>query len=300
MKQAYYFCLNFLLKFCSWTFILPYFWKFWYVFWAVLLFLFRYRKKIIEKNLEIAFGDKVSFIKKRIWRYKVYFFISYEICYFFRLQRMHPQKLNRLTKVFASEETLNLCKKSVPLILLSGHTLGVWIGILFSSYFRPSFTYTYHGPEKGSYEIFNLFERITKNFPFQVISQGKGDTFKMLRCLKQKHCLSIVGDLNAHKTNTYVSFFGKTASFSEGAFRLALKTKTPIIFGYLEESPQKKLLFHLKQIYYPNEKKQPSVLELARIYSKELEKAICKNPCHYFWSNKRWKNLPEDKNEVSY
>ena len=37
-----------------------------------------------------------------------------------------------------------------------------------------------------------------------VISQGKNDTFKMLRSLKEGHCLNIIGDLNIAKSNTFV------------------------------------------------------------------------------------------------
>ena len=264
------------------------------------LWLFSYRKKVVQKNLDIAFGNNLSYQQKEKIRRQMYFFLGYESGFFLRLSCSNPQKIKSLIEVEGNENCLKICKQKQPFILLSAHTFGIWISAIFAVYFRDIFTYTYHGPKKASNQIYKLFQEVEKRFPLHVISQGKGDVLKMMYALKRNHCLSIIGDLNAFQSDIFMPFFGKMASFGEGAFRLTIKRNIPLIFGWIEETKAKKLRLHLREIYNPQtEKKPPEIKELTRRYSHLLEKVILQKPHWYFWSNRRWKTRPAgDKEEV--
>ena len=49
------------------------------------------------------------------------------------------------------------------------------------------------------------------------------------------------------------------ASFGEGAFRLSLRKNIPLVFGWIEETKEKKLKLRLREIYKQTEKKPPSI-----------------------------------------
>jgi KDO2-lipid IV(A) lauroyltransferase len=298
MKKVYDSFFNCFFRLCYFTYRWRFFRIVWYKLGFYVLLLFRYRESVLNKNLDIAF--ELSPQQKSELRKKIYRFLSYEVSYFISLCHTTPADLKANTKIIADQKTLDLCASKTPLILLSGHTLGVWLGVLFSACFRHCYTYTYHGPQKDSYEIYNMFEKIAAKFPLTVISHSKTEVFKMRKCLKNNHCLSIVGDFNVQHTDTFVNFFGKPASIGEGAFRLALRTKTPIVFAHVAENDQKQILFSLKQIYSPAADPAANVQELANRFNSELEKKVRQKPHCYFWTNKRWKTRPKGDKEQVY
>ena len=262
--------------------------------------MIRYRSLVLSKNLDIAFGKSLTPKKKAKFKLQVYSFLSYEICYYLSLATsVSVKKLRENTKIIADQETLELCKAKKPMILLSGHTLGSWIGALFAACFRYCYTYTYHGPKNDSYEIFRQFQKIATKFFFKVLPQANNDVFIMRKCLKNNHCLSIIGDLNVQHTSTFVDFFGKPVSVGEGTFRLALRAKIPIVYAHITEDKQKKLIFSLEKIYDPK-KEAPTVLELATRFMQKLEQKIRFEPTRYFWTNKRWKTRPAGEKEKIY
>ena len=280
---------------------IPGFWRLLAWLFGFFLWIFSYRKKVVQKNLDIAFGNSLSRQQKEKIRRQMYFFLGYECGFFLRLSCSNSKKIKPLIELEANENCLKICKQKQPFILLSAHTFGIWIAAIFASYFRDIFTYTYHGPNKASNQIYKLFQEVEKRFPVHVISQGKGDVLKMMYALKREHCLSIIGDLNAFQSNIFVPFFGKMASFGEGAFRLTLKKNIPLIFGWIEETKVKKLRLHLREIYNPQtEKNIPDIEELIKKYSHLLEKVILQKPHWYFWSNRRWKTRPVGDEEEVY
>ncbi len=311
MQKIYYFLGNLFLKFCILFARVPGFWRLWAWLFGFFLLIFSYRKKIIQKNLDIVFKNSLSRPQKEKIRRRMYFFFGYESGFFLRLSCSNPQKIKPLIEVEGNESCLKICKQKQAFILLSAHTFGIWISAIFATFFREIATYTYHGPDKASNQIYKLFQEVEKRFPLTVISQGKNDTFKMLRFLKAGHCLSIIGDLNAFQSNVFVPFFGKMASFGEGAFRLSLRKNIPLIFSWIEETKEKKLILHLREIYNPQNKEHsqkekgliknpPSTEELIKRYSNLLEKVILQKPHWYFWSNRRWKTRPPGDNEKVY
>lgn len=300
MKKFLYSILNFLLKLLTLLTIIPNFWRLEAFFFGFLLNFFNYRKKIIKKNLEIAFGKKYNIREQQQFIKKFYYYLAYDTCYLFYLLRVNPEKLKQQTHIKSSPEVLQICQKKAPLILLSSHTFAFWIGVVFSNKFmRKSYSYTYYSKEKGVTFVFYLMEKISKRFNSTIISKNKNDTFQMVNCLKNNNCLSILGDLNVKNTKTFLDFFGKKAAFSEGSFRIALKMKIPIVFGSIVEK-DKKLILSLIELYNPASKKEnPTVEKLAILYKEQVETIIRQNS-YYLWSNKRWKTRPPGDTEKIY
>ena len=99
----------------------------------------------------------------------------------------NSKKIKPLIELEANENCLKICKQKQPFILLSAHTFGIWIAAIFASYFRDIFTYTYHGPNKASNQIYKLFQEAKKkDFLFMLFRKGKADVLKMILCSKKR------------------------------------------------------------------------------------------------------------------
>ena len=185
MQKVYYFLGNQFLKFCIFSARVPGFWRLWAWLYGFFLWLFSYRKKVIQKNLDIAFGNSLSRQQKEKIRRQMYFFLGYESGFFLRLSCSNTKKIKPLIEVEGNENCLKICKQKQPFILLSAHTFGIWISTVFATYFREIATYTYHGPHKASNQIYKLFQKVEKRFPVQIfrMSSHKEKTI-LSKCCK--------------------------------------------------------------------------------------------------------------------
>ena len=91
MQKFYYFLGNILLKFCMVSARIPGFWRLWAWLLGFFLWIFSYRKKVVKKNLDIAFGNNLSRQQKEKIRRQMYFFLGYESGFFLQILEQ-PQK----------------------------------------------------------------------------------------------------------------------------------------------------------------------------------------------------------------
>ena len=91
MQKIYYFLGNHFLKFCMILARIPGFWRLLAWLFGFFLWIFSYRKKIVQKNLDIAFGNSLSRQQKEkirrqcifSWAMSVVFFSVYLVAYLF-------------------------------------------------------------------------------------------------------------------------------------------------------------------------------------------------------------------------
>ena len=163
MQKIYYFLGNQFLKYCIFLARVPGFWRLWAWLFGFFLWLFSYRKKVVQKNLDIAFGNNLSYQQKEKIRRQMYFFLGYESGFFLRLSCSNPQKIKSLIEVEGNENCLKICKQKQPFILLSAHTFGIWISAIFAVYFRDIFTIPIMVLKKQAIRFINFF-KIEKRF----------------------------------------------------------------------------------------------------------------------------------------
>ncbi len=120
----------------------------------------------------------------------------------------------------------------------------------------------------------------------------------ILSAIRRKKIVTIVADQNAGKDGVLMDVFGKPASVHTGPARIALKTGTPIVFGFTvrNEKQNMKLIF-LEPVYTDNiEFSDEAVYKLSAEISETIQEYIKKYPQYWLWLHKRWKGAAKARN----
>ncbi|MCG8337987.1 MAG: lysophospholipid acyltransferase family protein [Proteobacteria bacterium] len=269
------------------------------VFFGLFLYYSGVRKKIIETNLNIAFGDTLNRKALKKIRKKTCInaaIVAFEFIYLKRLKLSQLKNYIKLSGLELLEEALQEEKG----VIVAGNHFGNWelISGAISYFGTPMYMFT--GMQKNLL-IDNAINDIRRKFGTVTISKAKSAAFDMMRALKQNKPLGMAGDLNVPHDNLFVNFFGKKAVVGQGLATFALKRKAPLLFIWsVRESPFN-YKGYLKRIDYQISGDQQQDLErLAQSISDELEDKIRQNPDQYFWFNRRWKTRPADDPDRVY
>lgn len=270
---------------------------------AVCFGLFLYysgaRKKVIDTNLEIAFGNTLDSKALKTIRKKTCInaaIVAFEFIYLKHL------KLNQLTDYIelSGLELLDEALLEGKGVIIAGNHFGNWelISGAISHLGRPMHMFT--GMQKNLL-IDNAINDIRRKFGTVTIPKAKSAAFDMMRALKNNNPLGMAGDLNVPHDNLFVNFFGKKAVVGQGLATFAIKRKAPLLFIWsVRESPFK-YKGYLKRIHYKITGDQQQDQErLAQSISDELEDKIRQYPDQYFWFNRRWKTRPADDPDHVY
>ena len=262
-----------------------------------LLYTLGYRKKVILKNLDIAFPnlskeEKIN-ISKGVLKY-----FGRNVVEFARIPvYAKNDQFLQIAEIVEGKEVLDKYKGKGA-ILITGH-IGNWeiLGAVLERLDYKTSVLAYRQKDK---DINQLIEDIRKSADIEVIYHDQ-PLKKMLTVLNKGQFLGFLADQNALRhRGVFVDFFGLPASTISFPSKLALKYKVPVIFtyNYLDlNSKIYKIFFKEIDItkYGKNDYK-----ELTQEFTKELEKAIIKNPSQYLWTHKRWKTRPEGEPETIY
>ncbi len=266
---------------------------------GLLLYYTGVRKKVIDTNLGIAFGDILDHKARKDIRKKTCINAAIVAFEFIYLKHLKPDQLSNyidLTGLELLEEALSQQKG----VIVAGNHFGNWELITGAISFlgRPMHIFT--GMQKNLF-IDNAINDIRRKFGTVTIPKAKSAAFDMMRALKKNKPLGMAGDLNVPHDNLFVNFFGKRAVVGQGLATFAIKRNAPLLFIWsVRESPFK-YKGYLKRIDYQITGDQQQDLErLAQSISDELEDKIRKNPEQYFWFNRRWKTRPADDPDDVY
>ena len=262
-----------------------------------LLYLLGYRKKVILKNLEIAFpelsGEEKLKISKDVLKY-----FGRNIVEFARIPvYAKNNQFLKIAEIVEGKEILDKYKGKGA-ILITGH-IGNWeiLGAVLETLDYKTSVLAYRQKNK---EINQFIEDIRKSANIEVIYHDQ-PLKKMLTVLNKGQFLGFLADQNALRhRGVFVDFFGLSASTISFPAKLSLKYRVPVIFTYNYLDLNSKIYkIYFKEIditkYGKNDYKK-----LTQDFTKELEKAIKKNPSQYLWTHKRWKTRPEGEPENIY
>jgi len=118
---------------------------------------------------------------------------------------------------------------------------------------------------------------------------------KIIKALLDKECVAILADQRATKDkDVYVDFFGKPASTYEAPAALALKFKSPIIYGFAIRNADGSYTVEVKELRNDDlEDNSEGIKILTQRHVKALEDAIREHPELWTWQHNRWKYRPE-------
>lgn len=248
----------------------------------------RPHRNIAYNNLKIALGHERSPQELKQITKRLYQNFSQNIVELLRLPATTPQYLRRYITIEGEEYLMEALNQKKGLIFLAVH-FGSWevSNVLGAMY---GYHYKVIAKEQKRFrklnELLTSYRQITGAF---VVNKGRG-TREIIESLQQNEVVGLVADQGG-KNGTFVDFFGRPASMSAGAIRIALKLGVRVLPVFLI---RKRGPYHILKIKPPLDLKPAADLEenvksnLTKVIS-AAEEIIRQYPEQYMWFYKVWK-----------
>ncbi|MBU3918226.1 hypothetical protein KKA14_22065 [bacterium] len=261
---------------------------------GLLLYYLRVRRKVVSKNLSIAFSDELSEVELKKICKNTYKNVGESVFELLLMRYLSPEKINE----FITIEGMNILESAVKLgrgVVIAGNHFGNFelLAAGISSLGVPIHLFT--GEQKNT-RIDTAVNEIRQKFGSITISKSKTAAFEMMKVLRNKKVLGLAGDLNVPHDNLFIDFFSKKAVVGQGLAMYTLKCKTPLIFTWcVREGPLKHRGYIKRLDYQITGNNQVDMLNISQMISSQLEEIIRKYPDQYFWLNRRWKTRPPEE-----
>lgn len=264
-----------------------------------MLFYSGIRRKVVDKNLSIAFGQQLNPKDLKMLARKSYRNAAIVAFEFLLMQHIQPDQLHRYISIEGIDSLKEGLKEGNGAIVAGNH-FGNWelITAALSQFGTPLVIFS--GMQKN-HRIDDAINKIRRKFGTLTIPKSKSAPFEMMKALKANKPLGMAGDLNVPHDNLFVDFFGKKAVVGQGLATFALKRKAPLFFIWNVRIAPLTYKGYMKRIHYQITGNRTADLQsLAQSLSDELQDKIIRHPDQYFWFNRRWKTRPPDDPEDVY
>ena len=293
MKFLTKFIITPLLIFISWLpFRLLYFIS--DLFYYILYYGIKYRRKIVRKNLELS---KVAKSTKDLIRIEKKFYRHLTDVFFemFKFYSISPEEMKRRFYIENPEIFYQLEKKNKSVMFMTSH-YGGFEWFLSINYHVPQLPFAVYTPLSNK-SLDSLIKKFRLRHGSKLISRYKAGSYIKKQIKKNKLFLyGMAADQSAQiRSITYwKEFLGVKVPVFTGSERIAKQHDIPVVFGKVVK---------IKRGYYkvvvdlisefPNEYKNYQITD---IYLKKLEKQIREIPEYYYWTHNRFKHKDKAPN----
>ena len=293
MKFLTKFLITPLLIFISWLpFRLLYFIS--DLFYYILYYGIKYRRKIVRKNLELS---KVAKSTKDLIRIEKKFYRHLSDVFFemFKFYSISPEEMKRRFYIENPEIFYQLEKKNKSVMFMTSH-YGGFEWFLSINYHVPQLPFAVYTPLSNK-SLDSLIKKFRLRHGSKLISRYKAGSYIKKQIKKNKLFLyGMAADQSAQiRSITYwKQFLGVKVPVFTGSERIAKQHDIPVVFGKVVK---------IKRGYYkvvvdlisefPNEYKNYQITD---IYLKKLEKQIREIPEYYYWTHNRFKHKDKAPN----
>ena len=293
MKFLTKFVITPLLIFISWLpFRLLYFIS--DLFYYILYYGIKYRRKIVRKNLELS---KVAKSTKDLIRIEKFFYRHLTDVFFemFKFYSISPEEMKKRFYIENPEIFYELEKKNKSVMFMTSH-YGGFEWFLSINYHVPQLPFAVYTPLSNK-SLDSLIKKFRLRHGSKLISRYKAGSYIKKQIKENKLFLyGMAADQSAQiRSITYwKEFLGVKVPVFTGSERIAKQHDIPVIFGKVVK---------IKRGYYkvvvdlisefPNEYKNYQITD---IYLKKLEKQIRELPEYYYWTHNRFKHKDKAPN----
>ncbi len=259
---------------------------------SILYYLASKRRKIAAINIALCLSDLSPESRERIL--KEHFsamgkaILELSICWFWNEERVKP-----LVNISGLENLHSALKKEKGVILLSAHFTTLEIGgrlIAFEQ--KVDAVYRKH---KSTF-LENFVKSKRAKYTKQTIV--KTNIREMLKRLKKNNIVWYAPDQNFTRKNYVLStFFNQPAPSNPGTARLAKMTGASVV-PFVQYRRKDGTGYDLEIL--PELENFPSGNDLEDVnrINRVFENLVLKQPSHYYWLHKRFKNLPAEFDDV--
>jgi Kdo2-lipid IVA lauroyltransferase/acyltransferase len=254
-------------------------------FYALVFYVFKYRRDVVMNNLAIAFPDKTGQERKKIAKQFYHNLIDtfIESIKFISISKKEIQK--RSSGEF---ELINrLIDKGSNVHLMAGHQFNwEYANLLYSLNLKIPFVGIYMPIANKSLD--RIFYQFREQFGTVLIS-AQDFKNKMHAVFSQQYMLALAADQNpGNPSNAYwVNFMGKPAPFVTGPAKGAVKYNTAIVMVGFQKI--KRGYYRFTTTLLAEDGSKHTAEELTVLYKNALENIIRQDPANYLWSHRRWK-----------
>ncbi|MBV5314001.1 MAG: lysophospholipid acyltransferase family protein [Prolixibacteraceae bacterium] len=275
---------------CKLTARLP-FWVIWGmadIFYVLLYYVARYRRKVVHENLVLSFPEKSPEEIRKITK-KFYHHLSDLGLETIKFNQMTEKQIDERLIVHdldIYEEYYNQGKSIV--LLGQHHNNWEWSGSI-QQYIKAQYLVVYNPVRKNkALEKFILDTR--ERFGAKSIPVNHSvRTALEFNNAKRPGALILAADQTPPANSQFwTTFLNQETAFFAGPMKIAIKTNQPVVLHHTRKVGRSKYeVFHYKLIENPSEVKPEEIL---MAYIQKLEEIIQTEPEYWLWSHRRWKH----------
>lgn len=260
----------------------------WGRFLGYLAFCFSGRRHVAYADLKNALGPAFTEKERRKIVVEHYVHLGQMFVEILRFQKLDRQAADRTIRLRDEELLVKTFGENKGGIFLTAH-FGNWE--ILQVIPPRQFSQPLHVLARNQkFPKLNSFLNAQRESLGTVVSQRGIEVRDLLRSLRRKEWIALLGDQDAGKTGGVIlPFFGRKTTVPTGAFELASRTGVPIIPSFVVRREE---VFH--DVYLPEviRCKEGAVEDIengAKSYIRHLEDFIRRHPSHWLWETKRWK-----------
>lgn len=258
-----------------------------------LFHVVKYRRKVVEKQLEECFPEKSMQERRAIERQFYHFFCDY-LVEVIKLFSISKEEMMRRMKFFGIEQVREELKDKKFCFLYLGHYCN-WEYIASLSYWLPEIHcgQIYHRIYNQAFD--DLFLKLRGQFGGESILMK--DTLRRILTLRGQEKKVMIGFISDQlpkweNMNHWTTFLNHDTSFFIGAERIAKQVDAALYYVDVERVKRGyyQVTFRLMTLH----PKEFPDYELTDQYARLLEKSIRHQPAYWLWTHKRWKRTKEE------
>jgi KDO2-lipid IV(A) lauroyltransferase len=254
---------------------------------AYLAYSIGIRKKVTLDNLEKAYPEVQGSDRRDIAR-RSYYNLGIVFAEMVYLRFATKKNIARHISIDNLDLFQDELKKGKGIIVVAGHFANwEWLALGGAICLGQHFAIVRKNIPKSFVERFLARMRVrTGNTLIDA-----GDIRGMYRTLQKHGCVALLADQAAPGESVRVPFFGREVPTFEGPARLALRTRTPLLFAECRREENGDYLMHFYPVSYDDLVIDTSenIKELTARHTQILEHIIRRHPDQWLWQHKRWK-----------
>ncbi len=246
------------------------------------------RRKVVDRNLELAFPEWSVAERNQLARQNYQWFVRFSLDV---LQMGAWQGRANEWVDFTNLDVLDAALEEQRGVLMVGGHFGNWEYLCPALSERGYATTMYVGRQTNPLsDRLQNEERLRSGI--QTIGKGRTATSDLMAALRHNRAVGMLVDQDERSSGVFVDFFGHPASSSRGAAAFHLLQKSPVVlFTCAYVGSRVEITFERIAFSASGVTDQDVPVLTARI-QQALERRIRQHPEQYFWMHRRWRTRP--------
>ena len=256
----------------------------------ILYHVVRYRRKVVEDNLSSSFPEKSSKELKKIEK-RFYRYLGDQIVETLKLIHISDKELTERVKVLNYEAVNDSLRNSRNAVLMMGHYANwEWVQEITRYFIPDSFMVSIYHPLKDKFWD-NVFLNLRSRWGAHIVPMKTAPRVLLNKQNMPWVCGFIADAYTWQKhDDNHIEFLNHNTWFITGPEEIGRKTGADFFYLEMNRSERGHYVITFHPLLSREVKEDSSPFPFTRLFWKEFEKTIEKEPAYWLWSHKRWKN----------